>query len=192
MATTAVFAEMLVAGIEAVVWMMLFALAIIGREAEIGLLLPLKDWAPLITASLVAIAYGLGVVIDRVSDSLFKVLLKAEPKKTRTTSEEENEDKTIRLRLLVLARGDKVTDFVEYIRSRIRVARATTFNLALTTVAMEAFLLRCTRALPWQVSASVLVLAGLTGLSAFAAFRIGRAYEKWLKAAAVMRFRKHS
>jgi hypothetical protein len=196
MTTTAVFAEMLVAGIEALVWIALVALAIAQPcEADFQRLAPLKDWAALITAVLLALAYGIGIVVDRVSDSLFKTMIgtgKKDKNDKKDKDDKDDEGRVVRLRLQALARGDKVTDFIEYIRSRIRVARSTTVNLALTTVAMEVFLLRCTRAAPWQVSAAVLLMGSLTFLAAFAAVRIGKAYDKWLRLAAVMRFRKHS
>jgi hypothetical protein len=202
MTTTAVFAEMLVAGIEAMVWIALIALAIAQpREADIQRLAALKDWVALITAVVLAFAYGLGIVVDRVSDSLFNTLLKAEPKRDstehpdpakRNEAREKEEARIVRLRLHVLARGDKVTDFIEYIRSRIRVARSTTINLALTTVSAEAFLLTCTRASPWQVSASVFALGSLTAVAAFAAFRINRAYDKWVALAGAVGYGKHS
>ncbi len=192
MATTAVFAEMLVAGIEAVVWIVLLALAIAQPcEADIHRLAQLKDWVALIAAVLLAIAYGLGIVIDRLSDSLFDTVFKAyerrgSPKPSPDEDEGMVEAQIVRLRLQVLARNDKVTDFIEYIRSRLRVVRSTTFNLALTTIAMEAFLLRCTRASEWQISVSALLLASLTALAAFSAVRIRQAYEEWLIPAAAM------
>jgi hypothetical protein len=205
MTTTAVFAEMLVAGIEAMVWIALIVLAIAQPcEADIQRLAPLKDWVALITAILLAIAYGLGAVIDRVSDSLFDwrinkwvttLLANNERAWKETESEEEARKKKAHirwLRLQVLARGDDVTEFMDYTRSRFRVARATTINLALTTIAIEAFLMRCTRASPWQISMSVVLLASLTLLSAFAAIRIRQTHDTWLTQAATMRSGKHS
>ena len=181
MTTTAVFAEMLVAGIEAAVWIVLLALAIAKpNKVDIARLAPLKEWAALITTFVLALAYALGIIVDRVADSLFKVIF------TKSSH-----DPSL-LRLQVLARGDKVTDFLEYIRSRIRVARSTTVNLAITTIALGMFLARCTAASHWQIVAAVLTLAGLTSVAAFAAVRIGRAYDKRIKQAAAMRFRKHS
>ena len=181
MTTTAVFAEILVAGLGAVVWIVLIALAIAKpAKADLARLEHLKEWATLITTFVLALSYALGTVVDRVADSLFKNRFgKSAP------------DQSL-LRLQVLARGDKVTDFVEYIRSRIRVSRSTTLNLAVTTIVMPVCLVRCLDPSAGQIVVCELVLAGLTVLAAFAAVRIGHAYDKRVKEAAAMRFRKHS
>jgi hypothetical protein len=179
--TTAVFAEILVAGLGAVVWIVLIALAIAQpQKADLARLEHLKEWSALITTFVLALGYGLGTTVDRVSDSLFK---KCFGKSEAVSS---------LLRLQVLARGDKVTDFVEYIRSRIRVSRSTTLNLAVTTVVMPAFLLRCLKPSSCQILVTEAVLASLTALAAYAAVRIGEAYDKRVKEVAAMRFRKHS
>jgi hypothetical protein len=179
--TTAIFAEILVAGIGAVIWIVLIALAIAKpQKADLAGLEHMKEWATLITTIVLALSYGLGTVVDRAADSLFKVLVG-----------KSGSDQAL-LRLQVLARGDKVTDFVEYIRSRIRVSRSTTLNLAVTTVVMPVFLKRCLEPSHCQLLVTELVLASLTVLAAFAAVRIGDAYDKRVKEAAAMRFRKHS
>jgi hypothetical protein len=213
MTTTAVFAEMLVAGIEAMVWIVLITLAIAKpSKAAIGALVSLKDWAALITAIILAIAYGIGIVIDRASDSFFnkiKIMVESDSKtsneakpadkehaearkKERAEARNKEDAHVLLLRLRVLARSDKVTDFIEYIRSRIRVARSTAVNLGLTTIATEAFLLRCTHASPSKIAAFVLLLSGLTILAVFAAIRIRKAYDKWLTSAAEMPCDKYS
>jgi len=181
MTTTAVFAEMLVAGIEAAVWMVLLALAIAQpHKSDLSRLASFKDFGALVATFVLALSYGLGIVIDRVADSIFeKIFGKA------------NKAQAL-MRLQVLGRGDKVTDFLEYIRTRIRVARSTTLNFALTSVAAPLFLVRCTEASRDQILMTALVLAGLTIMGAFTAARIGKTYDERLKQAAAMRFRKHS
>lgn len=186
MTTTAVFAEMLVAGIEALIWIALLALAIfcpkVGNSSiaiDVHLLKALKDWATLATTIVLAVAYGVGVVVDRVADSIFSEIFG------------DSCDVSL-LRLLVLARSDKVTDFLEYIRSRIRVARSTTINLAVTTIVVPVFLTRCTQASDCRKLAAVVVLTALTLASAFAGIRINETYDKRIRQAAVMRFRKPS
>jgi hypothetical protein len=187
MTTTAVFAEMLVAGIEAMVWIGLLVLAIacpkVGNSSivlDVDALNALKEWVTLITTIFLALAYGVGIVVDRVADSLFSEFFR-----------DSSSDVSL-LRLHVLARGDKVTDFLEYIRTRMRVARSTTVNLALTVIVAPVFLTRCTQASPCQTLAAVMVLSALTSASAFAGLRIAGTYDKRVRQAAVMRFHKPS
>ena len=70
MTTTAIFAEILIIGLQASVWLALFV--IWSFRVEVGRidLSPLKDWSALITVFVVASAYTLGVAIDRLSDGL--------------------------------------------------------------------------------------------------------------------------
>jgi hypothetical protein len=181
MTTTAVFAEVLVAGIEATVWLVLLAFAIAQPDKfDISRLAPLKEWAVLITTFTLALAYAIGIIVDRVADTLFKAFFRKTPSDVPM------------MRLQVLARGDKVTDFVEYIRSRIRVSRATMVNLAVTAIVLPVFLRRCTAATSLQIVAAFLVLVALTGVAAFAAVRIGQAYDARVKEAATMPLPKAS
>jgi hypothetical protein len=169
--TTAVFAEILVGGVEALIWV---ALTIAQpSKADYQAIAKLHNWATSIAPVLLAVAYALGIVVDRVADSLFKKIF-------GKTSDPSN------LRLQVLARGDKVTDFLEYIRSKIRVARVTTLNLALITVAMGFFLALCTSASCTQFFATIAVLLVLTGASLFTTLRIGHTYEKRLEQAVAL------
>ena len=166
MTTTALFAEMLVGGVEALIWVALIAISIARpSNADAKAILALKDWATPVTPVLLGVAYALGIVVDRVADSLFKVLGMAARAEQR---------------LEVLARGDKVTEFLEYIRSRIRVARVTTLNLFLITIFAGVALKRCTVASTWQIVWTVATLAVLTLGALFATLRIGRTYEKRL------------
>jgi len=172
MTTTAVVAEILVAGAEALIWVVLIALSII-QPRNFSWLGRLKDWTTPLTPVVVAVAYALGIIVDRVADSLFKYLFGG-------TSDPAD------LRLQVLARGDKVTDFLEYIRSRIRVARVTTLNLAVIMVALPIFLKVNTVATCCQIAAAVLALGGLTIASVYTTRRIGRTYDTRLAQAVAL------
>ncbi len=133
MTTTAIFAEILIIGLQASVWLALFV--IWSFRVEVGRidLSPLKDWSALITVFVVASAYTLGVAIDRLSDGLDgwadkKVREKRLPGSVRNYQ---------KMRLRVMGLNNGVSAFIEYIRSRIRIARATVLNLVLILISAE-------------------------------------------------------
>jgi hypothetical protein len=158
MTTTAVFAEILVGGIGALIWVVLIALSIARPStADAAAFFSHKDWAAPALPLLLAVAYALGIIVDRVADSLFRKAVRKAHKESKT-------------RLRVLARGDKVTDFIEYIRSRLRIARVTTLNLILITLTAPLSLK------PAPAFATFVVLAALTLAAAFTMWRIGETY----------------
>src|ERR1051325_4746801 len=174
MTTTAVLAEMRVGGIQALIWVVLIALSIAQpSQKHAYAILALKDWAVPATPVLVAIAYALGIVVDRIADSTFKHIFG----KSSDPAD---------LRLQVLARGDKVTDFLEYIRSRIRVSRVATLNLFVITIAAGFALRLCTRASWYQTIAALIMLTVLTVCSLYTTLRIGETYEARLRQAAAL------
>ena len=161
-------------GVEALIWVVLVALTIAQpSKADYQAIAKLHNWATPIAPVLLAVAYALGIVVDRVADSLFKKIFG----KSSDPAD---------LRLKVLARGDKVTDFLEYIRSKIRVARVTTLNLVAITVAMGFFLALCTSASCTQFFATMAVLLALTGASLFTTLRIGKTYDTRLQQAVAL------
>ncbi|MEK6373832.1 MAG: hypothetical protein AABO58_14180 [Acidobacteriota bacterium] len=166
MATTAIVAEILVIGLQAVIWIVLLAMSIGGVPAARA---GLKEWVPLITAFTLGFAYAFGIIIDRISDSLFTA---------GGASESWAEQ-----RLAVLARGDKVTDFLEYIRSRLRIARASTLNFALITLFGALFLCVRSDATAGQIVAATASGIGITIAAGKVAARIRKTYDKRLKQA---------
>lgn len=173
MTTTAVFAEILVGGLEALIWVALIALSIARQKIDVDTMSKMHDWAAPVVPVVLAVAYTLGIVVDRVADSAFRQWI---PKPW-------NESK---LRLRVLARGDKVTDFIEYIRSRLRVARVTALNLILITITAPLCLCLCDVGTPPQTLATFVALAVLTGMSFFTMRRIGETYKNRLQEAAAL------
>lgn len=168
MTTTAVFVEILVGGVEALIWVVLLALAIVQpSKADAAALLDHKEWAAPIVPVLLALAYALGIVVDRLADSLFKPLIPVAAKEAS-------------LRFTVLARGDKVTDFLEYIRSRLRVARVTALNLAIVALTAPICLHLCTTASLYQILATSVVLEVLMFASLYTMWRIGDTYKRRL------------
>jgi hypothetical protein len=179
MTTTAIFAEILVVGLQAMVWLALLCLFVAdlngfqvrGIAARLN---GAKEWAPLITIFVLGFAYTCGIIVDRLADSIQSSIEKKFS--TKTKPDESIPEK----RLRVMKKAPEITKLLEYIRSRRRIARSTSLNLLLTTVA-AALLARHLGGL-W-----ILTIVG-TGLalvivSIFVSRRIARTYDERLSQA---------
>jgi 8-oxo-dGTP pyrophosphatase MutT (NUDIX family) len=173
-ATTAVFAEILIVGLEAAAWVSLLVLDVFGR----GWLDPakLKGWETLVTLLIVALAYVLGILVDRVADTIWKQaerllgLLKKEPDERKPTYSD--------MRMTILARGEAaLAAFLEYQRSRLRVARGTVLNLVAIIPAGAIYLSDRTDAAARDVAWYVGLTSGALLVSVYAAARIKKAAE---------------
>jgi 8-oxo-dGTP pyrophosphatase MutT (NUDIX family) len=97
------------------------------------------------------LAYGLGVIVDGTADKLFTWVLKRRmnglPKDKDSRSKPPLPPELFRrLRVAALLRDDGLAKFMEYQRSRQRIARATTLNLLLLLPIGIWFLLASTHA----------------------------------------------
>jgi len=165
MATTAIVAEIVIGGLEAAVWIALYVFAIAGTDwVDFA---QLSDWQATILLLLVAAAYVLGILIDRIADS---VLSRADRIAFGKPKLRGREVQTMRVALLHHEDGN--TRFLEYQRSRMRVARATVLNLVLLAPALAAFLLARTDAGSWTAVAVLGVVA-----AAFVSWWVARRIE---------------
>jgi len=175
MGTTALVAELLVVGIQAVAWIAIFVIAGSSRAALSELLSLAQDSSGLVIGFIVAAAYTAGVLMDRLTDSLFSPI----DKRIRRNVIKKKYFSVPRARLFVMQHGENMSSFLEYVRSRLRIARATGVNLAIGTLATIVLLAKC------NVGFSVLAATALVGLAlAGTAFyvwrRITRTYYKRL------------
>jgi hypothetical protein len=180
-ATTAVFAEILIIGLEAAAWVSLLVLDVFGK----GWIDPekLKGWETLVTLLIVALAYVLGILIDRAADTfwkqagrLFAPLFsklkrpKTEPDKGKPPFNE--------MRMTILARGEAaLAAFLEYQRSRLRVARGTVLNLVAIIPTGAIYLSDRTDAGAREIAWYVGLTSGALLVSVYAAARIQKAAE---------------
>jgi 8-oxo-dGTP pyrophosphatase MutT (NUDIX family) len=151
MNTTAIVTEILVGGLEAEAWLSLLVLAVFGSSwIDLG---AVDQWAALVTLLVIAGAYVLGVLVDRIADYLvvspLDRLMPSKPVDKPASIE--------RMRLTLLAKDDGVAKFLDYQRSRMRVARVTILNLALLLPVMVVFLIRQTDSSALVVVAAALV-----------------------------------
>src|SRR5438067_5806359 len=108
MTTTAIVAEILIVGLQASAWVALLVGWIYGTSLiHEGLW---RGWEGLGTILILATAYSLGIVIDRLADSLFRRIAWLGGGGGHR-----------RQRLQVMRRDDPVSRFLEYQRSRLRI-----------------------------------------------------------------------
>lgn len=181
MATTAIVAETLIIGLETLVWLSLLVIALVDifwfkRSGYKDWLQPahVGGWVVLASTLAVAAAYVAGVLVDRLADSVQTGLGnrwrgRAVDKPARIA----------KMRLATMRDGGDVAKFLEYQRSRFRIARATAVNSLFAVAAVPFFL--------WDsnvdVSAVIVVAAALLLVavgSQMAFRRIEVAYVTWL------------
>lgn len=172
MSTTAIFAEILIIGLQATVWIALLVLSFLPK----GSINPgaLDGWEALTTVFVLAAAYTLGIVVDRIADSAYGRLRKIWDKEEKGKRKKNLPDVSI-MRLRVMEKEDGKARFIDYQRSRLRVARATVLNVALVFLTGVFYLGRADMSKPAIATFSVALLIVLVG-SLFAAERIHRAY----------------
>lgn len=183
MATTAVFAEILIVGLQAEVVLGLVVLAFFGDDWI--RLDPLQDWTSLVTVLVLAAAYVLGILVDCLADSAAGAVRDrrlgmwlndrfGESSRTYALARPEAE-----MRLRVLAEGGSLSAFLEYQRSRLRIARGTVLTSLAALPAGAAFLVRLSVDLPRGAFVLALVLVFFMW-SVVVAERIHSAYMKRL------------
>jgi hypothetical protein len=169
MATTALVTEILIVGLEAEAWIALAVLAIFGTDWV--RLDAIHGWEALATILVLAGAYVLGITVDRLADSAFRWLRGPD------------EPGFAKKRFEVMHASPGIAPFLEYQRSRLRIARGTLFNLVPGAASAASFLVWGTnvdnRWLFAVVGGGVVALPAM----AFATKRIGHAYEKGVRRA---------
>lgn len=137
MTTTAVFAEILVVGLETEAWLTMLVLAIFGPDVVD--LSRVHNWTTLLTFLILAAAYLLGVMVDSIADAVVLRLVKRLQKlerlqkrleELRGPAPPESIVPFARMRMEVLHKSDGMAKFLDYQRSRQRLARGTIVNAA--------------------------------------------------------------
>ncbi len=171
MNTTALVAEILVVGIQALVWVGLLTGALLGAMCapEVSWQ-ELRDWVTPISVGLLAFAYTLGIMVDRLADSATRGLWNVYFPRIKGFAA---------LRATVRKAGGEPAEFLDYQRSRVRIARATCFNLVLTILVAALVGPGWVRGLAFLAGGPLLVVAAIPSW-----ILITKANEKNLLAAA--------
>ena len=143
MATTAVFAEILIVGLEVEAWILVAVLAVSGTDwIDTG---DAADFAGLVLVVVLALAYVLGILVDRLADTFIDWVEdrdrgKSIKKRLMKHPEFEKPADVAPMRMMVMHESEGMTRFLDYQRSRWRITRATIVNLAVLGVAGALYL----------------------------------------------------
>ena len=181
MATTALFAEVLVVGLLALPWFTLTVLSL--TRANLQTLPDVHGWDGLVLAVGLAFAYALGIVVDRLGDWAFE---RWDERLSQAIRRTESESATLpdrtELRFRLMGRAPStVLDFLDYARSRRRILRGVVVNSVLTLVtafgAIAFSRINGTLAAPAAVLVILIAIsAGLSVTAAFGWWHIGLMY----------------
>jgi hypothetical protein len=141
MSTTALFIELLITGLQAFLWLILVALTTFDyRWMSLD---KVKGFEAILAVLLLPIVYPMGVIVDNWADKFFRPW----EKRIRSQYALKNEESTTRF--FILTKETYLAAQMSYIRSRIRISRATAVNAALITATLFFFLVfRC-----WELPA---------------------------------------
>lgn len=130
MTTTQLFAELLIIGIGATIWLALLLAAIFGYRFDIGI--PKIDTSFLVVLG--GLAYVLGIAVDRLARAIFSLVEKV-------LSKDRLPDPEVIERHILIS-SEALARQIQYNRSRLRICRAWALNLLLTLPAFVAWNLR--------------------------------------------------
>jgi len=172
MATTLIFAELLITGIQVAIWLFILTLSVFGIDWLANFDgTQIKDWQTIIAIIGLSIVYVLGIVFDRLADALFLIW-------DRKIAKEKypNVKSFAILRFEIAKDNPALSAQFEYTRSRLRLSRSTAFNFAITTVALIVFGLTRLSSTLLDVSTFItftsIVGTLLTAISIFAWYRL--------------------
>lgn len=131
MNTTNIFVELVVIGFHTLIGISIIVLSFFGYEnIEAEKLLTINLALPVL-----ATAYILGILVDRIADRIFL----AQDHKMRPPGSEANSPSFLTMRFYILHKSSDIYAQLEYIRSRLRIARAAIFNFVLMTFSVLLF-----------------------------------------------------
>ena len=166
MGTTSLIVELLVGGIQVATWLLLLVIWVFG----------ISTVPPLVESNAVAVGviatawcYAIGVVFDRVWDTLLKPIDRSARRKVFV-----NNKAVHRARREVFADASRA-EYVDYVRSRLRIARSAACNLVILTVVVSGFM--WCRVPSWVLWLWIPFLGGLLSAVAWLGFiKLSRTY----------------
>jgi hypothetical protein len=171
MTTTAVFAEILAIGIQTVIILGVGLAAIVDLQPFVS---DAESWTVLATIAVLAIAYVLGVAVDRLADSLLGAFAARRPDPQRVDFG--------RARRRVLEASSPLVTFLEYQRSRMRLMRGTVLNLVIAIPVLNLAIVRfASDASAWAYVVANVVLLAAIAAGWYAHNQIRSAQERWLQ-----------
>ncbi len=160
MSTTLLFVELLIAGIQVLIWFVLLILTVFGYEWTFTFpVQAMRDWQVLITAILLSFVYVLGILFDRLADLLFSKWDRAIGSKRFPDAPHAFSV----VRFQISKDNEYLNHQFEYTRSRLRIARASSLNFAVTTILALTFV--AARLQGVQDHSKLLIFIAVTGIS---------------------------
>lgn len=164
MSTTAILVEILIIGMQAMVWLILVVLSLFGYKWVPDTAAAVKGWEPALSILALGLCYTLGILVDRVADCLTVLHHPGATLLKISWIKRYADDAHSDMRMFVLCSTNKAADFLAHVRSRIRIARAAVVNTLLSTGGAALFIAtRTTYDSLWTL-ASVLILGLLVAL----------------------------
>lgn len=180
MQTTALFVEILIVGLEALAWVLLLGLTMFGSDwLHVS---ELEKWVPLVTVVVLALAYIMGILVDRLADSLFtwfertRLGLLVNRRFGEGSFWYTTPAGVSTMRLTVMRDSEGIAKFLDYQRSRVRIMRSTVLNLLIALPVVIAFLTSRLSSGPLLPALWAVFLATLTVSALYASERIRSAY----------------
>ena len=167
MNTTLIFAEILIIGLEVGIWLLLFLLSLFGIENLNKILPAIKEWQGAVATVTIAFLYVLGIVFDRIVDRLFRTT-------ERRIESEILKDFPVTVLAMRFSFGntnDSLNQQLDYARTRMRIARASSVNFMLIAISISVFLLARVPGIESKYIAFTLGLGFLFGYVAFLAWK---------------------
>ncbi|NJN87539.1 MAG: hypothetical protein HC881_16045 [Leptolyngbyaceae cyanobacterium SL_7_1] len=131
MSTTELFVELIIIGMGAAIWLFLLIASIFGVAwVDADKLLSLPALIPLLS-----VIYVLGIVIDRVADTLFERVWG----RRLLRNYYENQDRFHEDRRILYLQGERLANLLEYGRSRLRICRGWVLNSVLILLSLNLF-----------------------------------------------------
>jgi hypothetical protein len=136
MSTTTVFVELLIIGLQALAWLTLLVGSTFGLGWVSYIASAFEAASVFTTIATIGVAYVVGIVVDEICDSLIEPWARC----IRSSVREEGEPPMWDMQACVFAHSEVATSQLEYMRSRLRILRASIFNAFLNAVFALVFL----------------------------------------------------
>ena len=132
MNTTNLFVELIVIGVGAFIWLVMFLLSIFGYAW-----LPMEYLlSPAVAIPILAVIYLLGIISDRIADAIFESIWSENLLKSYFKDRGEYYNG----RRIILIQSERLSDLLEYGRSRLRICRGWAFNSIMIAISLNSFL----------------------------------------------------
>lgn len=136
MSTTAVFVELLIIGLESLVWLSLLISSLFGLGWMTTISATFEKVGVFATITVIGLAYVVGIVVDEICDSLIEPWAK----RIRDSVQSDTKLKMWDVQAYVFSHSEVATSQLGYMRSRLRILRSSIFNIALVVVFALVFL----------------------------------------------------